>query len=184
MRVTILLFRLEGSLIDAAIALILLESGVKPPLPAEYEFRASCVCAQAFVCAINTAGQLIRVIARCVPAAAAFPDKFKAAFPTVAALRDTIQHVEDRIRSLGKNEVPLQLQPVNDQVIDSPSGALLIDVLNGREFGSTTADGHYTKFEITEANLIRLRDLIQELLDVLPWSGEPRESPVPPMRRP
>lgn len=179
----VLLRHAEDALIDAAIALDLFESGTGHPMPREYANRAPFAYAHALLLAVDGAGKLLQVIAD-MPGlsspVAAMHDEFRATFPTVVGLRDTTQHVEDRGRGLGKGGKPLQLKPVDNQLLRAPGGALVIDALRGNVFGSTMADGHYGEIEVSDATLTKLQALLQKLLDALPWSGESRESPRPP----
>lgn len=184
---TRLLHHLEDALIDAAIALDLFEFGTGRAMPREYASRAQFAYAHAFLLAVDSAGKVLQVIADKpgLPAPVeSMHDKFSDTFPTVVGLRDTTQHVEDRGRGLGKGGKPLQLQPVDNQVLRAPGGALVIDALNGSVFGSTMADGHYGEIDVSNATLTNLQTLLQELLDALPWSGDSRESPRPPRTAP
>lgn len=183
-----LLSTLENALSEAAVALNLYEARASLPVPEEYAtFQTPFVCAQAFLSALDRAGKVLKVIARApgLPSSCAtVHDKFTAAFPDLVGLRDTMQHVEDRVRRLKRGGKPIEIQPVENEWLTSPGGSLVIGALIGNSFQSTMENGSLGKVEVSDATLRTLQGIIQELLDVLPWTGPDHESPRRPQRPP
>src|SRR5439155_8339019 len=99
-------------------------------------------------------------------------ESFSQSFPTLREVRNSAQHVEDRIRGLGRGRQPLNLKPVQNQMVNAPAGGVLIvDSLNGNKFGGTLANGEYGEIEVSIASLERVRELVEVLIDSFPWKG-------------
>lgn len=80
--------------------------------------------------------------------------------------------MEDRSRGLGRNQKqPLKLKPIKNNMIYSEGGALVLNSLNGNNYGNTMADGHYGEVEVSIESLIFIRDCIQEIINSLKWKG-------------
>jgi hypothetical protein len=68
---------------------------------------------------------------------------YHSSFPSLREVRNSVQHIEDRGRGLGRGEKPLDLKPVANRMVNAPEGALILQGLNGTKYGATMADGHY-----------------------------------------
>ena len=147
-------------------------------LPEEYRRRLPTLHARSFVLALAQIERALRVMAQLdtggakAAVTAAYED-FKAGLPTIVDVRDSIEHAEDRMRSLGKRERRLTLQPIENSMISAPGGGVLVgDSLNGRMYGSTVADGSYVEVEISDASVEIARAAVQRVLDTLPWRDQ------------
>jgi hypothetical protein len=92
----------------------------------------------------------------------------EAAIPGLKAVRDSVEHAEDRGRgrSYGKK---ITLAPVSNQAISAPSGVLIAGMLNNNRFGWTAADGTYQEVEVSDATIEAARAPVQRALDAMPW---------------
>lgn len=114
------------------------------------------------------------------------------AFPALREVRNTSQHMEDRSRGLGKgrNPKPLELKPIDNQVIksdgslapkngitmtgtiiSSSQGVVALNCLIGTKYGNTMADGNYGEVDVSPESMVSLREIFQETLDSFNWQG-------------
>ncbi|QQN35675.1 hypothetical protein JHW33_03245 [Rahnella aceris] len=97
-------------------------------------------------------------------------------FPTLKKIRDSSHHVEDRVRGLGRKNKGvhkrLELQPIDNDFIKAPGGALAINNLNGTKFGTVMADGNYGEIDVTLETLLTFQSIVQETLDSFEWIGD------------
>src|SRR5690606_21961775 len=103
--------------------------------------------------------------------AAAIPiiDSFTSS--AVREVRHSVAHYEDRTRGLGPGNRPLSLQPIDNGLINAPSGALALENLRGNHFGTTLADGSYGEVEISAKTLEAAVNTIQQVIDCFDWEG-------------
>jgi hypothetical protein len=105
---------------------------------------------------------------------------FEAALPGLKGVRDSIEHAEDRMRGRGRGGRALTLQPINNRLVNTPGGGVLIgDALNGRHFGCTIEDGTYAEVEVSADTLEVARVALQAVFDALPWMAHGYPSYVP-----
>lgn len=102
---------------------------------------------------------------------------YYSSFPSLREVRHSAQHIEDRGRGLGRGEKPLDLKPVNNRMVTAPGGALIVNSLNGNNFGATMADGHYGEVEVSRSSLATIRDHVELLVGALPWTGPEQHFP-------
>jgi hypothetical protein len=144
-------------------------------LPNGYRQQLPSLHARSFVLALAQIERALRVLAKLETGAAkielkATYEDFKLKLPTVVNVRDSIEHAEDRMRSLGKQQHPLVLQPIDNPVINAPGGGVFVsDSLNDRMYGCTVADGSFAEVEISDATVEIARAAVQRALDALPW---------------
>lgn len=103
-------------------------------------------------------------------------DEIRTAFPDLRDVRNTSQHMEDRSRGIGarrKGQPPqlLELQPIDNELVKSENGALILNCLNGTKYGNTMADGHYGEVDVSPASMEALRSIFQRLLEAFAWKG-------------
>ncbi|WP_419207036.1 hypothetical protein ACN08N_19845 [Photobacterium leiognathi subsp. mandapamensis] len=84
--------------------------------------------------------------------------------------------MEDRSRGLGAGRrgqppQPLELKPIDNGMVKSENGALMLNCLNGTKYGNTMADGHYGEVDVSPASMEALRSVFQRLLEAFPWKG-------------
>lgn len=144
-------------------------------LPQVYQHHFIFIYAKAFLYSIDSIGNFLKVLTKIdgVPSEIQIlKDKFFDHFPTLHEVRNSSQHMEDRSRGLGRNQKqPLELKPIKNNMIHSEGGALVLNSLNGNNYGNTMADGHYGEVEVSIESLIFIRDCIQEIINFLKWKG-------------
>jgi hypothetical protein len=150
-------------------------------LPREFERIPRFLYARAFLYALDAFDKFLGVLSKepSVPSElAALHAQIAAAFPDLRAVRNTAQHLEDRARGLGAGREPLDLKPIENQMINAPGGGVLVlDSLNGSKYGSTMADGHYGEVDVSPETMQRLQRILQEVLRSFRWRGPKQHSP-------
>lgn len=96
---------------------------------------------------------------------------FQIEFPDLIEVRNSAHHVEDRGRRLGKRAIPLDLKPIDNNMIKSSGGTLIMSCLNGNKYGNTMADGFYGEVEVSLHSLNFVRDCIQKIINSFTWKG-------------
>lgn len=104
-------------------------------------------------------------------------ETFTTALPSVVEIRNSAHHIEDRGRPKGKFDKPLKLQPIDNDMIKSAGGALVLSSLNNNRLGYTLSDGYFSEVEISEASVEVAQRAIQGVLDALSWKGPRRLVP-------
>ena len=92
-------------------------------------------------------------------------------FPNLKELRNSAHHHEDRIRG-EKYGKKINLKPVSNGFIHAPNGGvLIINSLNGNNYGGTLGDGTFGEVEVSFESMSKLQSIIQEFLNSLIWEG-------------
>lgn len=150
-------------------------------LPESYEGRLPFLHARAFLFALDTLANLLRVMAREAWAPTSLTtirDDWLIAFPQLKHVRDTAHHVEDRIRGLDRDGRPVKLAPLVNEMISAPNGGvLLIDSLMNNRYGCTLADGTYGEVEVSGLSLAAATALLQRAIEAFQWRGPERVVP-------
>ena len=103
---------------------------------------------------------------------------WSAVFAHLQEVRNTSHHQEDRILHKGKGGKPLDLKPVDNNLISAPSGGVLVlNSLNGNRYGCTMADGHYGEVDVSDQSLLAAANVLQQVLDAFHWRGHARNEP-------
>ena len=153
-------------------------------LPRELQHRLPFLHAETFVTAlarvrrtlqvlcdtgVDTTGEIARACA-----------DFDAGVPALKAVRDSVEHAEDRMRGRNRKGQMLTLAPVTNSAIHAPGGGALIGgILNDNRFGWTVDDGTYQEVEVSDATVEAARTAVQAALDALPWKpGRTRQIPA------
>lgn len=149
-------------------------------VPSSYLRRGVFFYARGFLFALDSIEKTLRVIAQTTgapPTAEKAHGAFVEAVPSLTGVRDSAHHPEDRARGLGKWNKPLDLKPIDNNMIKSQGGALVLDSLNGSRYGSTMADGHYGEVDVSPETLVHAVKAIQTSLDAFSWQGGKRYTP-------
>lgn len=145
-------------------------------IPREFEHNQAFMHARAFLYALDSFDKFLNVLK-------ASPNSPKEivqlhrrlgdSFPDLRGVRNTSQHMEDRSRGLGagKKPKPLELKPIDNQMIKADNGALALNCLNGTKYGNTMSDGHYGEVDISPESMASLCKIFQETLDAFQWKG-------------
>jgi hypothetical protein len=145
-------------------------------LPRDFQHNQALMHARAFLYALDSFDKFLNVLKLQpnVPEVVAdMHQKFGDAFPDLRGVRNSAQHMEDRSRGLGagRNPQPLELKPVDNGLVRAPSGALILNCLNGTKYGNTMADGHYGEVDVSSDSMKALTEIFQVLLDGFQWKG-------------
>jgi hypothetical protein len=167
-----LLGEIVNQLDEAALVLTLYEKataadkgpvqGVHGPKLHNSACRLRFLHAKSFVYSFDAAGQLMRVLAGlpCLPDdAQSCCVRFESTFGELRGLRNTLQHIEDRLRGLGPQCRPL------------PHPLVVLGVFRDGFFGATTADGAYVELGVSRATLKAACSIIEDLLWSFAWIG-------------
>lgn len=152
-------------------------------VPREYEHRLPFIYARAFLSALDTFDKFLGVLSREAKVPVEITElhaQFAVAFPDLRAVRNTVQHLEDRARGLGagRDPKPMKLKPIETEMISAPSGGVLVlNNLNGSRYGSTTADGHYGEVDVSPESMQRLQQILHSVLQCFRWRGSKQHSP-------
>ncbi len=121
------------------------------------------IYAKLFVYALDTAGQLIRVLQKQenLPAPAReHCRRFLVQFGELQELLNSLQPIEDRLRGLSRNGKPI------------PNLLLALgEFRNKNYFGATAAEGHYMEIEISSSVLLQACTIIEDLIWCFDWLG-------------
>ena len=141
---------------EAALVLSLFETVANPLVePSSCASRLRSLYARCFVYALDAAGQLIRVLQEYdqLPSSARRQCKrYLSQFVAVRDLRNSLQHIEDRLRGLGRGGVPL------------PGPLIVLGGFIDNRFGSTTEDGRYVEIEMSNSVLAQACAIVEDLL--------------------
>jgi hypothetical protein len=148
--------------------------------PREFEHGRPFIYAREFLYSLDVFDRVLAALAKANPAMQHLTDgtiRMRAAFPTLRGVRNSGQHIDERSLGLGPGGAPLNLQPINAGGIHAPGGALVMDNLNGSRFGCTMADGHFGEVDVSRESMLRLQQILQDVLKDFRWTGRPRHQP-------
>ena len=145
-------------------------------MPREFEHNQSFMHARSFLYALDSFDKFIKVLKNQPNVPKILSDlhnEIGQAFPNLRGVRNTSQHMEDRSRGLGagRNPKPLELKPIDNQLVRSENGALMLNCLNGTKYGNTMADGHYGEVDVSPESMEALHSIFQKVLDAFTWKG-------------
>ncbi|MCL5228487.1 hypothetical protein [Pseudomonas nunensis] len=103
-----------------------------------------------------------------------------AAFPDLRAVRNSVQHNEERVRSKGFKEKNLDLQPLPNGMAPPELKVLALKNLHGSKFCTTMDNGSYGEVDISPESMEIMRGLLQEALSAFIWTGPMRHLPSAP----
>ncbi|WP_346399317.1 hypothetical protein [Pseudomonas syringae] len=149
-------------------------------IPRGFKFNAPFLYARAFLYALDGFDKFLGVLAKSagVPARVAELHKSMATtFPDLRGVRNSAQHMEDRSRLVGQYGKPLDLKPVDNEMIRAPAGALILGGLIGSKYGSTMAGGHYGEVDVSSESMRSLQGIISETMAAFPWQGPRQHAP-------
>lgn len=152
-------------------------------VPREFDHNLSFIYARAFLYALDAFDKFLGVLAKeenVSEQVKILHTKISEIFPDLRGVRNTAQHLEDRARGLGagRNPQPLDLKPVNNSLINSPNGGVLIlNGLNGSKYGSTMSDGHYGEIDVSPESMHHVQKILEEVLNSFKWRGSKQHAP-------
>jgi hypothetical protein len=145
-------------------------------LPRVFEHNQALMHARTFLYALDSFDRFLNVLKRQPNVPPKLEDmytKFGSEFPHLRGVRNSSQHMEDRSRGLGagRNPQSLELKPIDNQLIKSEGGALVLNSLNGTKYGNTMADGHYGEVDVSPPSMEALQAIFQDILNAFDWKG-------------
>lgn len=152
-------------------------------LPTEFKQKTPHLYARSFIYALDAFDKFLGALIQedNIPdEVATYHTKLAEAFPDLRGVRNTTQHLEDRSRGLGagKNPRPLELKPIQNEVINAPIGRVLVlNFINGSKYGCAMADGHYGEVDVSAESMVKLQDILQNILALFKWKGTKRHYP-------
>ncbi|MBU1207076.1 MAG: hypothetical protein KKH04_09145 [Proteobacteria bacterium] len=150
-------------------------------IPREFEHTQPFIYARAFLYALDAFDKFLGILSRepsVPPELMALHTQIAAAFPDLRGVRNTAQHLEDRARGLGAGREPMDLKPVENRMINAPGGGVLVlNSLNGSNYGSTMADGHYGEVDVSPESMQHLQRILHEVLRSFRWKGPKQHLP-------
>lgn len=149
-------------------------------VPSQFLHTLPFIYARTFLYAVDSFGKLLSVLSleAGVPSQVKkFHADFEAAFPHVRGVRNSAQHAEDRVRSIGVGGKPIEYKPLDEPFISASGGVHISDCLCNSTYGSTMADGHYGKVDVSPESMQKLQRIFQEALNCLSWTGPKRHLP-------
>jgi hypothetical protein len=154
-------------------------------LPNELAHRLPFLHAQTFVTTLAQVGRTLEQLAKLATGSAATELRaargdYEKSLPGLKAVRDSVEHAEDRMRGRDRSGKTMTLAPVTNAAIHAPGGGVLIGgMLSNNSFGWTVDDGSYQEVEISDATVEAARAAVQRALNALPWKhhGFPRHVP-------
>lgn len=152
-------------------------------MPREYEQSLPFIYARVFLSALDTFDKFLGVLSRETGVPAEITElhaQVAVSFPNLRAVRNTVQHLEDRARGLGagRDPKPMKLKPIETKMISAPTGGVLVlNNLNGSRYGSTMADGHYGEVDVSPESMQRLQEILHSVFHCFRWRGSKQHSP-------
>jgi hypothetical protein len=144
-------------------------------IPVEFEHRVSFIYAKAFISSLDGFERLLGVIASTEGAPqqplAELHAQMRHAFPDLRGVRNSSQHHEDRVRSLGNRGKPLDLKPITDGMVPPELPVLALNNIHGSKYCTTMEGGEYGEVDITPDSMRLLRDILQGVINAFAWSG-------------
>ncbi|MEP0918979.1 hypothetical protein NC981_19280 [Leptolyngbya sp. DQ-M1] len=152
-------------------------------LPHTFEHNLPFIYARAFLYALDTFEKFLGVLAKEVSVPSQIEvlhNQMLIDLPNLRAVRNSIQHLEDRSRGLGagRNPQPLNLQPIANNMISAPSGGVVfLNNLNGSKYTCTMADGYCGEVDVSIKSMERLKTIFQGVLESFRWCGPKQHLP-------
>lgn len=150
-------------------------------IPREFEHSIPFLYARAFLYALDTFDKFLGVLSKVngiTEEIAKLHEQMALAFPHLRGVRNSAQHLEDRARSLGPGGKPLNLKPIENNLVDAPGGGvLMLNCLNGSNYGSTMSDGHYGEVDVSAESMIKLQGILKAVLQSFKWKGPRKHAP-------
>lgn len=154
-------------------------------VPESYKRRFASIHAHSFLSSADTFSKYLSVLVEEIELdhVKNLKQQFNDTFPTLAKIRNSAQHSEDRSRGYGKpadvrKKVKMDLKPIDNGFIKAEGGGVLaLSNLSGDRLGYTIDDGSYQEFEINQSSLGLVTDLFQQLINGFQWTGPVKISP-------
>jgi hypothetical protein len=147
--------------------------------PYEYLIAKRSIAAKTFVFGLDSIYKLINKLTEYEN----IPEEIEASkklientYPHLIDIRNSIHHIEDRIRKKGKNEKDIELQPIENKNIKG-TNILSIGGFSEDGYSITLADGTLGEIRIDESTVDFFGICIQDIINSFEWEGSTRYSP-------
>ncbi|BBW23144.1 TPA: hypothetical protein SCS19_004137 [Enterobacter kobei] len=143
-------------------------------MPESHQHCLLFVFAKSFLYALDAICRFIKVISEEHGAPVQIKDlyaRINDSLPNLRAVRNSSQHLDERVRGKSNHGKKLEPKGVSNEAFNLPTGALVLDSLNGSKFGTTMADGHYGEVDVSLETLLIIRDILQEVINSFQWNG-------------
>lgn len=153
-------------------------------IPSSYKHRFVFIHAHSFISSADSFSNFLNVIAEEseLNVISVLIEELNTKLPALRKVRNSAQHSEDRSRGYGKpadvrKKKKMDLKPVDNAMIKSDSGVLVLSCLNGNRLGYTIDDGSYQEVEISVNTLEFLCKIFQKLINCFEWHGSSHIKP-------
>lgn len=148
-------------------------------MPDTYEHLLPFLYARSFLYALDEMDRFLAALAAeaNLPAVTAVHTAFRAAFPQLRDVRNSTAHVDERAQGLGPGKKQIALQPLDNGVIKSPNGAMIMGCLFDNRFAATMVDGHCGEVEVSATSLGIAKMCLQDAINAFKWRGPPKHVP-------
>jgi len=149
-------------------------------IPNSYKHQIPFIYAQIFLSSIDTICKTIESISKLNSAPQVVEDilnDIDILLPKIKKIRNTTQHLEERVVKKGPYGKKIKLRPINNGVIKSDGGVLILNSLCDNNFGQTLDDGSFAEIKVDIHTLVHVRDAIQKTINCFQWHGPRRHIP-------
>ncbi|KKY90261.1 hypothetical protein OA46_04675 [Enterobacter cloacae] len=152
-------------------------------VPMRHRCIAGMIYAKSFLYALDSIDKMIQVICKeeYAPAKVSeLKNLIAEKLPNLKGIRDSSHHTEDRIRGLkldrrkGGKRVPIELQPLDNELFVAPEGILITAGLINTKLTATLENGKLGEVDVTCDTLVIIQNIIEELYSGFEWIG-PRQ---------
>lgn len=147
------------------------QSGIRPR---EFEHSEVLLHARSFLYALDSFDRhldVLKSVTDVSPVIGELRREFGEKFPDLRYVRNSAHHMEDRSRGLDRRGKPLDLKAINNRMIKSDCGVLVLDGLNGTRYGNTLEDGRYGEVDVSCTSMQALQSIFQRTVDAFEWIG-------------
>ncbi len=126
----------------------------------KYERCLNGIYASSFVLSLDAISKILEVLKNHLHppcSAVQYIFEYESNFGELKFIRDSIAHIEDRIRGVDKNQ----------RII--PTNILILGSFNERRFGYTGSDRNLHEIEIAESTLFTAQRIIQKIINAYNW---------------
>lgn len=154
-----------------------LEKGITP---GQYINALLGMYGKSFVYALDTIGSSLGVLCKTLPdnqSLQQIKQAWDSQFKDLRSVRNSAHHLEDRALSRGYRGKPMTAKPYESEHITTPENVLLLGITEERRYGYTSSDGTYSAVDVTPETLKIVGDVVQGVINCLPWTGPKRIEP-------
>jgi hypothetical protein len=157
-----------------------IEDRANGKLPVEMETNLPHIYAREFLYSLSVFAKCLRALAQEPDMPAALSDaviEMDKAVPDLNGVRDTTQHLEDRVRSLDRKGQPLKIKPTATEPFAGAANLLLLDVLSNSRYCSTKENGEVGAVDVSRETLRSVHNVLTQVIQAFMWEGPPQEEP-------